>query len=117
MTQRKLAALFMFAAGLALSLSGCGMFQSGAQPMTPPDIGTLQIEPSRVRFTGGKATISVQVRDDNGVRAVTLVVVAPDNSRSSLAMDSAGQDSYRAAITLPPNLSGSPRQYQLWVEA
>ncbi|MDW8320419.1 MAG: hypothetical protein RMM08_03555 [Armatimonadota bacterium] len=103
--------------GAVLALSACGMFLSGAQPMTPPSIASLQIEPSRMRFTGGQATIRVEVRDDNGVRAVTLVVVAPDGSRSSLAMDNAGQDSYRAAITLPPNLSGTARQYQLWVEA
>lgn len=100
-----------------LSLGGCGMFLSGAQPMTPPSIGSLQIEPSRMRFTGGQATVNVEVRDDNGVRAVTLVIVAPDNSRSSLAMDNVGQDTYRASITLPPNLSAGLQRYQLFVEA
>ncbi|GBC95716.1 hypothetical protein HRbin16_01509 [bacterium HR16] len=106
-----------FALALSLSLGGCGMFLSGAQPMTPPSIGSLQIEPSRMRFTGGQATASVEVRDDNGVRAVILVVVAPDGSRSSLTMDSAGQDIYRATITLSPNLSGTPQQYRVSVEA
>lgn len=106
-----------FVLALSLSLSGCGMFLSGAQPMTPPGIGSLQIEPSRMRFTGGQATVSAEVRDDNGVRSVTLVVVAPDGSRSSLAMDSTGQDVYRATITVSPNLSGTPQQYQISVEA
>ncbi|GIV21180.1 MAG: hypothetical protein KatS3mg023_2931 [Armatimonadota bacterium] len=103
--------------GLMLALGGCGMFLSGAQPMTPPSISNLQIEPSRMRFTGGQATVNVEVRDDNGVRAVTLVLVAPDDSRSSLAMDSVGQDVYRATITLPPNLTGNARQYQVSIEA
>ncbi len=106
-----------FALALSLSVGGCGMFLSGAQPMTPPSIGALQIEPSRMRFTGGQATVSVEVRDDNGVRSVTLVVVAPDGSRSSLAMDSGGQDLYRATITLSPNLSGNSQRYQISVEA
>lgn len=106
-----------FVLALSVSLSGCGMFLSGAQPMTPPGIGSLQIEPSRLRFTGGQATVSAEVRDDNGVRSVMLVVVAPDGSRSSLAMGSAGQDIYRATITLSPNLSGTPQQYQISVEA
>lgn len=103
--------------GLMLALGGCGMFLSGAQPMTPPSISNLQIEPSRMRFTGGQATVNVEVRDDNGVRAVNLVLTAPDGSRSSLAMDSTGQDVYRATITLPPNLAGNTQQYQVSVEA
>lgn len=106
-----------FALALSLSLGGCGMFLSGAQPMTPPSIGALQIEPSRMRFMGGQATVSAEVRDDNGLRAVTLVVIAPDGSRSSLSMDAVGQDTYRSSITLPPNLSGGTKQYQVSVEA
>ncbi|MGC8783250.1 MAG: hypothetical protein ACP5RN_02525 [Armatimonadota bacterium] len=106
-----------FVLALSLSLGGCGMFLSGAQPMTPPSIGFLQIEPSRMRFTGGQATVSAEVRDDNGVRSVTLVVVAPDGSRSSLAMDSAGQDIYRATITLSPNLTANAQRYQVSIEA
>ncbi|GIV15753.1 MAG: hypothetical protein KatS3mg022_1188 [Armatimonadota bacterium] len=103
--------------GMMLGLSGCGMFLSGAQPMTPPSISNLQIEPSRMRFTGGQAAVNVEVRDDNGVRTVTLVLVAPDGSRSSLAMDSTGQDVYRTSITLPPNLTANIQQYQVSVEA
>lgn len=103
--------------GLPLTMGGCGMFLSGAQPMTPPSIGALQIEPSRMRFTGGQATVNVEVRDDDGVRAVALIVVAPDGSRSSLTMDTVGQNIYRASVTLPPNLSGNTQQYQLSVEA
>lgn len=115
MVRRLLIAPFVLA--LSLSVGGCGMFLSGAQPMTPPGIGALQIEPSRMRFMGGQATVSVEVRDDNGVRAVTLIVIAPDGSRSSLTMNSAGQDTYRASITLPPNLSANPQRYQISVEA
>jgi uncharacterized protein (DUF58 family) len=105
------------ALGSMLALSGCGMFLSGAQPMTPPSISNLQIEPSRMRFVGGQATVHVEVRDDNGVRAVNLSLIAPDGSRSSLAMDSVGQDVYRATITLPPNLTGNVQQYQVSIEA
>ncbi len=115
MVQRLLIAPFVLA--LSLSLGGCGMFLSGAQPMTPPSIGALQIEPSRMRFMGGQATVSVEVRDDNGVRSVTLVVIAPDGSRSSLSMDTVGQDTYLATLLLSPNLSGATQQYQLSVEA
>jgi hypothetical protein len=93
------------------------MFLSGVQPMTPPSISNLQVEPTRLRFTGGQATVSAQVRDDNGVRSVALIVVAPDGSRSSLPMDSVGQDIFRATLTVSPNISANVQRYQLSVEA
>jgi len=103
--------------GIGLTLSRCGMFLSGVQPMTPPSISNLQVEPTRLRFTGGQATVSAQVRDDNGVRSVALIVVAPDGPRSSLPMDSVGQDIFRATLTVSPNISANVQRYQLSVEA
>jgi hypothetical protein len=116
MRKRLLGLLMLLAT--AVGLTGCGgMFLSGAQPMTPPSISNLQLEPTRLRFTGGQVTVSVQVRDDNGVRAVTLLVVAPDGARSSVAMDSEGQDIFRATLNLSPNIGTNVQRYQLTVEA
>lgn len=101
-----------------LSTVGCGgMFQSGATPLTPPVISALQVEPLRLRFTGGQITVSVSVRDDEGLRTVNLVVISPDGSRSSLPMVAAGQDIFRATATLLANPSGNSQSYQVFVEA
>ncbi|MEJ5252449.1 MAG: hypothetical protein HPY54_14795 [Chthonomonadetes bacterium] len=110
-------AVVLGAAGILLTLAGCGMFLSGAQPLTPPVISNLQIQPSRLRFFGGQVTLSVNVSDQEGVRSVVLEVQKPDGSTSSVAMEAAGADTYRATVNLPPNVGASTQQYGFVVRA
>lgn len=114
---RRRIALVLGAAGIMLTLAGCGMFLSGAQPLTPPVISNLQIQPSRLRFFGGQVTLSVNVSDQEGVRSVVLEVQKPDGSTSSVAMEAAVADTYRATVDLPANVGTSSQQYRFIVQA
>lgn len=111
-------ATLLLAIATILGIAGCGgMFLSGATPLTPPTIGVLQAEPTRLRFHGGQVALTVEVHDADGLQEVVLWVILPDGSRSPLPMNGAGQDRYRATVTLPPNLTANPQQYQVFVEA
>lgn len=109
--------LVLSAVGTAVALAGCGMFLSGAQPLTPPAISNVQIQPTRLRFSGGQVILTADVRDSSGVRAVTLAIQNPDGSTTTVAMEPAGADAYRATVSLPLNVSASTQRYSFVVNA
>ncbi|MFN3422792.1 MAG: hypothetical protein ACK40X_13840 [Armatimonadota bacterium] len=124
---RKWMVMMLLTISLLPILFGCG--GGGAPPditpptipdTIPPTISNVQVNPTSLRFTGGKVTISAEVEDPSGVVEVWAEVLKPDGEKVTVVMSSMDRGSlYQGEFEPSPNIrdDGQAETYKVWVRA
>lgn len=91
-----------------------------AADVTAPAIGPGQAQlPNGFTFAGGGVTLAADVTDNVGLAEVTALVHPPSGPDVTLAMNSAGGNTYTVDYTAPANLraDGAAELYSITVRA
>jgi hypothetical protein len=99
--------------------SGAWTFIVQVQDTTPPKISSPQVNPTKLRFTGGEVTISAVVSDPSGVERAWAVVRKPDGTSMEVSLSPAGGDSYKGTFKVESNIrnDGQSLIYRIWLKA